>query len=62
MDSLGTMQHDTYKPESQSIRLEGPIGAIEVDSGNNIIDGTVIVVIILALYVGKKIIDKYVRR
>ena len=46
----------------QSVRIEGPIGAIEVDSGNNVIDGTIVIVIILLLYIGKKLIDKYFRR
>ena len=46
----------------QSVRIEGPIGAIEVDSGNNVIDGTMVIIIILVLYVGKKIIDKYVKK
>ena len=44
------------------IRIETPIGALESDSGNHIIDGITIVVIIIVLYVGKKIVDKYFRK
>ena len=44
------------------IRIETPIGALESDSGNHIIDGITIVAIIVVLYVGKKIVDKYFRK
>ena len=44
------------------IRIETPIGALESDSGNHIIDGITIVAIIIVLYVGKKIVDKYFRK
>ena len=52
----------SIKPQvPQSVRIEGPIGALEVDSGNNVLDGTIVIVIILALYAGKKIVDKFLK-
>ena len=60
-DSLITITGQ-IKREPQSIRIETPMGAIESDSGNHVTDGATIVIIILVLYVGKKIIDKYVKK
>ena len=50
------------KREPQSIKIETPMGTIESDSGNHAIDSITIVIIIMVLYIGKKIIDKYFRR
>ena len=57
-----SIQHNPYKPVQPSIRIETPMGSLESDSGNHITDGITIVVIIIVLYVSKKIIDKYFRR
>jgi hypothetical protein len=44
------------KPKvSEKIRIETPIGAIESDSGNHLIDGLTVVIIILVLFSVKKI-------
>ena len=40
------------------ISVSTPIGSIEADYGNPIVDGTVIVLVIGGLYIVKKIIDK----
>ena len=57
IDSLKLIQPTPYKDGAyqvpQSVRIEGPIGAIEVDSGNAVMDGSVVVIVIVALYVCK---------
>ena len=60
-DSIKVTQHAPYKAIKPSIKLETPIGSIESDSGNHGIDSITVIVIILVLYVGKKLIDKYFR-
>lgn len=55
-DTLGVVQHSPYKT-AQRVKIETPLGSIEADSGSHLIDGTIVVVIILLLYTGKKMID-----
>ena len=43
------------------VRLETPLGAIEADTGSSILDGVMVVSVVLILYVGKKLLDKYFR-
>ena len=57
-DSTKVLEHKTLK----KIRIETPIGAIESDSGSHIMDGVTIVILILLLYTGKKIVDKYFKK
>ena len=45
----------------QRLKVETPLGSIESDSGNHWIDIFTIVGVILVLYVGKKLIDKFFR-
>ena len=45
---------------SEKIRIETPVGAIESDSGNHLIDGLTVVIIILVLYAGKKLVEKVI--
>ena len=45
---------------AKKIRLEIPVGARESDSGSHIIDGITVVSIILAIYLGKKLLDRLV--
>ena len=45
----------------QRLKVETPLGSIESDSGNHWIDILTIVGVILVLYVGKKLIDKFFR-
>ena len=61
MDSTTVLQHAPYKVQPK-VRVESPMGAIEVDSGNSIIDGSVVVLVIVALYVCKKLVDKYLKK
>jgi hypothetical protein len=57
-DSIKIFEHKV----SEKIRIETPVGAIESDSGNHMMDGLTIVILILALYTGKKIVDKYFKK
>ena len=61
MSTIDSVQHAPYKTIQPKIRIETPMGAIESDSGNHIMDGITVVAIILVLYVSKKLIDKYFR-
>ena len=47
--------------QSKKMSIETPIGKLESDSGNHLIDVTSIVLVIGLLYVGKKLIDKYIK-
>jgi len=51
------MPQDRQKIES--FRVESPIGTIESDSGNHLIDVISVVGVIAVIYIGKKIISKY---
>ena len=44
---------------AKKIKIETPMGSIESDSGNHLVDGISVVVIILVLYVGKKLVDRF---
>ena len=57
-DSIKALEHKVLK----KIRFETPVGAIESDSGSHIMDGFTIVILILVLYLGKKIVDKYFKK
>ena len=46
----------------KKIRIETPVGTIESDSGNHIVDALTIAILLLVLYLGKKLVDKYFRR
>ena len=46
-------------PMPKKIRLEIPVGAIESDSGDYLLDILGIVFIVLMLYIGKKLIDVF---
>ena len=45
--------------EERDFRIETPIGTIESDSGNHFVDIISVMGVIMVLYVGKKIIGKY---
>ena len=40
------------------VSISTPIGSIEADYGNPVLDGTVIVLVLVVLYAVKKIIDR----
>ena len=58
-DSVKTIQYSPYKIIEPKIRIETPIGAIESDSGNHIVDGITVVIVVLIIYIGKKLVDKF---
>ena len=45
---------------SKSVKIETPMGSIESDSGSHIVDVGTILIVILVIYLGKKLINKYV--
>ena len=49
--------HDII-PVMPKISVSTPIGSIEADYGNPVVDGTVIVLVLGGLYVVKKILDR----
>jgi len=49
-------------PQAKSIKIETPLGSLESDSGNHIVDVVTVVCVISVLYLGKKMIDKYFRK
>ena len=55
--SIDKIGHDII-PVMPKVSVSTPIGSIEADYGNPILDGTVIVLILGCLYVFKKVLDK----
>ena len=47
--------------QSKKMSVETPMGKIESDSGNHYLDILSIVVVILLVYVGKKLIDRLIK-
>ena len=47
--------------QSKKVSIETPIGKIESDSGNHYLDIISIIVVIAALYTGKKLVDKWLK-
>ena len=43
------------------MRIETPIGAIESDSGNHLVDVGSVLGVVVVLFILKKVISKYVR-
>ena len=54
IDKIG---HDII-PVMPKVSVSTPIGSIEADYGNPLVDGTVIVIVLVVLYAVKKIIDR----
>ena len=42
-------------------KVETPVGTLESDSGNHIVDVITIIGVIAVLYAGKKLFDKYIK-
>ena len=47
------------RPKLESFRVETPVGTLESDSGNHIVDVISVFGVIALLYIGKTIIGKY---
>jgi len=45
----------------QKLKVQTPLGSIESDSGSHLIDVLTIVGVVLVMYVGKKLVDKFFR-
>ena len=45
----------------QRVRIETPIGAIESDSGNHLVDIGTVLSVVVVLFILKKVISRYVR-
>jgi len=45
----------------QKLKIQTAIGTIESDSGSHLIDVLTIVGVVLVVYVGKKLVDKFFR-
>ena len=45
----------------QRVRIETPIGAIESDSGNHLVDIGTVLGVVVVLFILKKVISKYIR-
>ena len=42
-------------------KIETPVGSLESDSGNHIIDVMSVVIVIAVLYIGKSLLKKYLK-
>ena len=47
------------RPKLESFKVETPLGSLESDSGNHILDIVSVVGVIAILYIGKTILRKY---
>ena len=47
------------RPKLESFKVETPVGTLESDSGNHIVDVISVVGVIAILYIGKTILRKY---
>ena len=47
--------------KTKQFKIETPIGSVESDSGNHLIDVGSVVVIIVLMYIVKLIVGKYVK-
>ena len=49
------------RPKLESFKVETPMGTLESDSGNHIVDIISVVGVVLVLYIAKRILGKYFR-
>ena len=48
-------------PKAKSVKISTPIGELESDSGNHMVDIITIVGLIGILYIGKKLVGKFIK-
>ena len=48
--------------EDREFSIETPIGSVKSDSGNHFVDVMSVILVICALYIGKVIMKKIIRR
>ena len=46
---------------TQRVKIDTPIGSIESDSGNHLIDIGTVIIIIVVFFITKKLISKYIK-
>ena len=46
----------------KKLKVQTPLGSIESDSGNHTLDILTIVGVIAVLYIGKKLVDKFIKK
>ena len=46
---------------AKKMSIETPIGTLESDSGSHYLDVASIIFVIAVLYIGKKLVDKYIK-
>ena len=51
MESMREMQPKKFK-------IDTPVGSLESDSGNHIVDVISIIIVVIVLYIGKHLFDK----
>ena len=56
-DTLLTEQPPIYK----KFKIETPVGTVESDSGNHMIDIISVVGVIALFYIGKKLVGKFIK-
>jgi len=47
-------------PIYKSFKVETPMGSLESDSGSHVVDVASIIFVVAVLYIGKKIIGRYI--
>ena len=47
--------------QPKRFKIETPVGSLESDSGNHIIDVASVVIVVLILYLGKTFIKRYIK-
>ena len=60
-DSIKVIHHPPYKIVQPKVRIETPLGAIESDSGNPILDGVIVFLLVFSLYICKKVVNKFIK-
>ena len=46
----------------QHFKIQTPVGSVESDSGNHIVDVASVVIVIIGCYVGLKLFRKWIKR
>ena len=47
------------RPKLESFRVETPMGALESDSGSHIVDVISVAIVIVVLYLAKRVLGRY---
>ena len=49
------------RPKLESFKVETPMGTLESDSGNHLVDMISVLGVVAILYIGKKLLGRYFR-